>query len=264
MIYYSKLKKIKKKKINLPIFIHIGMGKAASTTLQSAFQMHPEIYYNSKIVGGFYENYNINSHKKIDLFKCIIISDERIGYHLKHRIFGAEIISFDLNDVKKIIKFIKKIQPSAKILIVEREIGEEFKKSCYDQFIRTGYLKSYKLFTEEAKSFFENIKMVERLFAKEFQVIKVDYNTLRNNKNLFYEEISKILKINVKYFNLNLTRNKKLSQNHQILFRFFNLLVALVVSFISILLFQNKPKFKDILFFKIHRRIKRLILFFIY
>ncbi|TDX58921.1 hypothetical protein [Orenia marismortui] len=186
---------------NITKYIHIGMPKNLSSTLQKYFfSKHPEIYhlgigidslidYIDEDVNVLFENYLMYSKdfeyiQKEDFYK------DKISFHLKKakekkkKAFGVslELLSFsftpDMIDVtQKAKRLYDLFGKHTKIILIIRN-QKSIIESMYREFIKIGYDKSYKeyiefLFLHQSRSFlydffYENlIKLYSSYFGAE-------------------------------------------------------------------------------------------------
>ena len=138
--------------------VHIGMGRAASTSLQKAFEKHSQIVLGAgsslhhKLLSNSIKNISdsnteINIDSGAKKIKCIAYSCENIGYPV------PILTEFDFKPLKNFnaekyhenaVILLKEIIREAEILIIERDKDVSFYRSQYDFAVKTGCYISFK------------------------------------------------------------------------------------------------------------------------
>lgn len=126
-----------------PIVIHVGLTKAASTFLQAAFSVHPDIYYPERVDSvhefcGHELNFEllkaksyVNNQLGIASGRRLILSHERLSGNPHSGFY----------DCASIARRLAVTMPDAQIVIA---IREQFAiiASCYKQYVRIGGTKT--------------------------------------------------------------------------------------------------------------------------
>ena len=251
--------------------VHIGMGRAASTSLQKAFEKHSQIVLGAgsslhhKLLSNSIKNISdpnteINIDSGREKIKCVAYSCENIGFPVP---FFKE---FDFKPYKNfnvekyhenVITLLREIVPDAEILIIERDKNEGFYKSQYDLAVKTGCTisyKNYKNFFILNKEFLDAQK-IKSYYEKFFKVHILKFDLLQNNLEEFKIQLTKILNVNKIEFYVN-KENTSYPENeiyyhlmlNKILFYFFKNLKIL-----------NENFYRKILRFKRFKKIFRLL-----
>jgi hypothetical protein len=192
------------------VFVHVGLTKAASSTLQAFFTAHDSVGYldAAKTVHAVVENsiFDLDAKKakeflsdEIDLQrrqnKVPVISHERLSGNPHSGHYDAREIAYRLHE------FI----PGARILLCIREqMG--LMASCYKQYIRIGGIKKLKDYLLPVRDyrvplfdwrFYEYHKIIQLYFglfgAHNVRVLLLE--ELKNNPELFFESLSRIMDI---------------------------------------------------------------------
>lgn len=187
------------------ILLHIGYAKAGSTYLQYWFYDHPEIYFQPFTIagGGLHPNHLASFIEKTDAIPS-------------HYVLSSEFITTWTGDVEyygmqfysdyeyfvyqsKMCQMLKKIFPSAKILIVTRAYTTVF-KSSYSQYIATGgRLEFNEIFTKIpfVVDSYDYTKLIT-LYQKEFgesNVLFLPFEKLNDNPNDFLKLVENFMGI---------------------------------------------------------------------
>jgi hypothetical protein len=196
--------------MNDSVFVHVGLTKAASTTLQAFFTAHNSLGYidAAKTVKAIVENslFDLDVEKTKEFLsseielqrrqnKIPIISHERLSGNPHSGHYDAREIAYRLHE------FI----PGAKILLCIREqMG--LMASCYKQYIRIGGIKKLKDYLLPVRDyriplfdwrFYEYHKIIQLYFdlfgAHNVGVLLLE--ELKTDPKLFYESLSRIMDI---------------------------------------------------------------------
>ena len=250
--------------------VHIGMGRAASTSIQKAFEDHPEIVLDAgaslhhKLLSNSI-NDRTDANTKIDIdngrekIKCIAYSCENIGFPVP--IF-TEFNFESLKNFKaekyheNIVIILRKIIPEAEILIIEREKDENFFKSHYNFAVIMGYTKTYKNYKDFflANIEFLDVNKVKSYYENFFKIHILKFNQLENNPEEFKIQLSKILNVSANYLKLS-KENEGFSKNEIYYQLILNKILLFLYRDIKIL---NKKFYKKFLRFKRFKKIFRL------
>jgi len=200
------------------IYFHIGFHKTGTTWLQN------EVFSNTEFFN-FINNhlrpwddilidYLVTTHpddfesdklfeivnKRINKTKINIVSAERLS---GHPISGGY-------DTRSIAEKIYKTFPKAKIIIVTRDY-KSFTISTFKQIVKQGYPGSFHDYINNtnwflprpSKFYFENnntVKIYKDLFNPK-NVLVLDFNTFKSNKEKYLEMISTFFSVNLIFFN---------------------------------------------------------------
>ena len=247
--------------------IHIGMGRAASTSIQIAFEKHPEIILDAgsslhhKLLSNSIKNISdsnteINIDSGAKKIKCIAYSCENIGFPV------PILTEFDFKPLKNFnaekyhenaVILLKEIIPEAEILIIERDKDESFYRSQYDFAVKTGCTISYK----DYKNFFLinkeflDVQKIKSYYEKFFKVHILKFDQLKNNPEEFKIQLSKILNVNTEELNLN-KENSSYLENE--------IYYHLILNKILFFLFKNLKIFGEKFYRKIlrYKRFKKI------
>ncbi len=177
------------------------MGKAASTTLQELFSVHPHIFSISKNKGLFADS-QLHFLGSSHIPSCTVISDERFGFHLYPSLLNGCAISdvpfYDFSYRQFLI--LKSSFPSAQILIVQRKINRKLLYSGYTQIVKAGYRKSFSTYCSESSSFYASFDKIVDLYSSNFHTHVLDYQKLCSNPIQFYKDLAYILEIDPQPF----------------------------------------------------------------
>jgi hypothetical protein len=216
---------------HMPIdFIHIGLGKCASTYLQNVFKNQPD--YSIVDLKGVVEAIHENARQGSDpqQFPKINININRPADHKykKFTIASDEDFSF-ISEPKhyECIKhlhglsahFLGKAQLSSKILLMIRN-PMEWLRAAHEQSIKGGRFESYNVFFKKEKSYLKNsldIKEILSSYSNFFEVITLAAENLRKNPDDYWELYSEKLGVTapkkellVQLLGLNITGNSSL------------------------------------------------------
>jgi hypothetical protein len=174
----------------MSILLHVGLAKAASTTLQDWFDHHPEIWRFSEkaLLKGLAAN------KKV----CVL-SDERLSLGLAFD--PANGLIRDADSIKEYQKNrcleLKELLPHAHILIVTRGFSE-FIHSFYAQYVSKGGILPFPTFFEryadkiaDLLDYNHLIGVYQELFGD--RVITIPLELLRSDADRFFGTIEERL-----------------------------------------------------------------------
>ena len=130
---------------NIPILLHIGYGKAASTFLQHWFREHPElcVVTTTDIIEFAYKR--LDEHPKY-----YVMSDERLGSWVPHEVLRCKFDEqFNMKKYRsKVCEILKDLFGSGKSLIVTRGY-KSILRSAYSQYVKTGGVLGYRDFIDK-------------------------------------------------------------------------------------------------------------------
>lgn len=206
------------------IYFHIGFHKTGTTWLQKNVFLNKD-YFN--ILNDHIKPWNDNLIKYLVCSKLETFDKERVISIVTNRfkkdkinIVSAERLSGHPYsggyDTHLIAKKIYKSFPNAKIIIVKREINS-FINSSYKQIVKQGFPGNISNYLETSNWIFPNsselyfnhnhtIDLYNNMFNSE-NVLKLDFTTFKNNKNVFLESLKIFFNIN---FSLNLNKQNKI------------------------------------------------------
>lgn len=188
-----------------PTFIHIGIHKTGSSTLQQKFRTHPSMYYveRADVRNAFIGHslqfdahpFEAESARAVDQSKALVMSHERLSGYPASGGFDRQIIASRLAQAF----------PNAKILIIFRE-QSRWIKSFYQQYVADGgslklseFLTNpqpqiYKLpaFELDYLNYFQLVSMYQGYFGADnvlalpFELMAQDFDGFSDRLNAFF------------------------------------------------------------------------------
>ena len=223
------------------IYFHIGFHKTGTTWLQNKLFLNTDHFnlinnhtqpWNDKLI-----KYIITKHSNdFEANKLLEIIKPRIKKN-KINIISAERLSghpYSAGyDTKLIAEKIHKTFPYAKIIVVTREY-KSFVISTFKQIVKQGYPGSFNeyinrdnwYFPTTSKYYFDHqntVNLYKKLFNEE-NVLELNFNTFKSNKDVFLHSISKFIgkNININISQQNDVVNKTYSNNKIRAIKFLN------------------------------------------
>ncbi len=186
---------------NLPIdFIHIGLGKCASTYLQNIFNNQPDysIIDLKGVVEAIHENarqgsdpqqfpninVNFNHPPDHEDKKFTIASDEDFSFISEPKHYECIKHLHGLS-----AHFLGKARLTSKILLMIRN-PMEWLRAAHEQSIKGGRFESYSLFFKKEKSYLKNsldLQKVLSAYSNFFEVITLAAENLRENPDEYWK-----------------------------------------------------------------------------
>lgn len=194
--------------MNAPTIIHIGMGKAGSTSLQSAFRSHAEIRMlrpETDPINLFCEGKDIshiNFPKTKEDSKIEVISDERFSFYTPARQDGkGQVHSFRWRQLREqVADWLYGQRPNAKIILIRRE-DDGVIPSAYAHYVRDGGDLTYPRFLTVYQEMFEIMTDTDQLvdlYTKRFgrnKLILTSFEEITANPAKFSSDLSKTMQL---------------------------------------------------------------------
>jgi hypothetical protein len=211
----------------MKMIIHVGSGKAASTTLQEIFQEHPKVFY---LRDQWHDQIRIKPNNSLEV---AVYSSEMLGTWVTHNRIGC-VVEKDgfFERVEKTAIILSKLFPNAEILFVRKDFTEDTLLSSYSQAVKTGFSgkpadiiknQQYIDFTRQD----DNIAIWKRYFSN---VHVVEYEELKVDSNAFYRRIEEIVGFKLAIDSLNKTKkNTKWSTRQIYIARSINALANRII-----------------------------------
>jgi hypothetical protein len=191
-------------------FIHIGLGKCASTYLQNVFNSDPDfnLFDLANIVALSVEKSREGANPKDFSDVTISMDPSILSYAHKFNVSSAEGFTFVseqahyeniLSLYKVSAHFLGKSQLSLKVLLMIRN-PVEWIRAAHEQSIKEGGFGSYGEYYEKEKTYLENslnIKEIINEYANYFDVFTLSADQLRSEPDDFWELFSKNLDVGV-------------------------------------------------------------------
>lgn len=187
----------------MKIFIHVGSGKAASTTLQSYFLEHPEVFSMISLW-----QRQLLSDKNKD-FKALVYSDETLATHAVRDFIGCKFhASGFFERTSKNASSLAHLFPDAEILFVKRKISKDTLHSNYATAVAAGYAESFDTFiTNQQIIDWTNMDKNIEIWQSYFKTVHVlQYEKLKSDPKEFYFLLNSILGISTKATNKQITK----------------------------------------------------------
>jgi len=172
----------------MPVLVHIGMHKTGTSFLQrQVFPQLENVLYS--------RNFNLRDYYKQE-GEAIVISDELLS--------GNPFIEDTFGDFRIKVHAISTLFPSAVILVCFRD-PVEYIISLYKQFLHQGgaicfddffNLENTGILKIEDLNYFERLEILNDNFKR---VLGYKFETFKRNPGLIYQEIGKILGVDVSY-----------------------------------------------------------------
>lgn len=178
------------------ILIHVGYGKAGSTSLQRWFLEHPDIL-------NILRQPVWDTAKRDDVTpRCWVLSSEQLISHFPHAVVGSRFNeSHNIKEhQRKAASILAQLWPQAKILIVTRGFRSVI-RSVYSQFVKTGgdlrydeFLTKYMRFFADLYDYNYAIELYQKLFGRE-SVCVLPYELLKEDPSTFYAVVESVMAV---------------------------------------------------------------------
>ncbi len=189
----------------MKLIIGVGLGKAASTSINNYLKKHPEIlicspkeiYHKYLSESGLdinNLNTNFNFNKSSENFKSCFFFFEAFTGGPRNPIGYSIYNNYDSIDyINGIAKILKKIFPQAEILFINREIDDDYIKTNYRHDVLHGSIENEDSYFKK----FKNLKLetAQNTFEKYFKVNKLDFSSLKEDKVMFLKDLCKIFDV---------------------------------------------------------------------
>ncbi len=176
------------------VLIHIGFPKTGSTYLQKWFSEHPEMYYKSRGIAGFYNAHEMATYaqKTQKIHSVFVLSSEDLSvWKGDEDTIGSEGKIYDTQQYQRnLCETLHRIFPNGKMLIVTRGYAGML-PSLYSQFVRGGGVLTFDELQDTYGKIFKilyDYTWIVKLYRERFgseNVIVLPYELLRDAPDTF-------------------------------------------------------------------------------